>query len=61
MDERSDNKLRVGRGGEEVKPFCQMQIFFFTWTDDPQTVLMTNPYRVTEMKTFLLRQCELLR
>ena len=25
---------------------------FFTWTDDPQTVLMTNPYRITEMKIF---------
>ena len=29
MDERSDNKLRVGRDGEEVKPFCQMQNFFY--------------------------------
>ena len=35
----------------EVKPFCQMQNFF-TWTDDLQTVLMTNPYRITEMKIF---------
>lgn len=60
MDERSDNKLRVGRGGEEVKPFCQMGRILLG-LDDPQTVLMTNPYRVTEMKTFLLRQCELLR
>lgn len=48
--------------GEDVKEFCKMPPFLFACTDDPQTVLMTNPYKITgDMKACLLRQGERLR